>query len=371
VTEASGTEARPTAELRRATLLSMLSLGLVGLLLAGTLGGPGYFLQLGQTSDSLELAREVLGAEVPVPLKVGHDGERFWLLARDPLLLGGESLATDLDRPSYRAQRIGYPLLAAPWRLGGEQSLLWGLFVTNVIVVGLGALATGALASDRGGSALLAYAFAANPLVWLALLFDLSDAVALAALMGTIWAASRARKGITAGLGVVAVLARETSLAGLAAAALLGAGLQRRIRFLMVVPGLLVGAAWRLYVVTRPGFGNETGSREFSLVPFSGYLDVWSHGLPSTSDWVYLIITIGLLAFSTFVVAMWRRDKRDVLLCAALPYAVAMPFLAPIVIDVPVNSARVIGPAVTLVAVYLMTRSPAEQGEATVVQAAA
>ena len=52
-----------------------IALGVSVVVLAATQGGPDHFLQLGQRSHNLELAREVLGEEVAVPLEDGHDGE--------------------------------------------------------------------------------------------------------------------------------------------------------------------------------------------------------------------------------------------------------------------------------------------------------
>lgn len=331
----------------------MLSLGFAGVVLAITQGGPSYFLQLGRTSDALDTTRQVIGPDVVVPLETGHDGERAWTLARDPLLLGGEDVAADLDRPAYRAQRIGYPLLASPWRLAGETSLLWGLFATNVVVVGAGTVVTGALAAARRAPPVpVAYAFVANPLVWLSVLFDLADALALCGVVAALVMARRGRTGWLAGASVVAALAKETSLLGLGAAALLARGLPVRTRLAMFVPGAVAAGAWRLYVSTRDGFGVGGGVKELRGAPFSGYVEVWSHGLPDAEDWVYLVITLALLGFAAWVLLLWWRDRRDLLLCTALPFAAIMPFLAAVVIDVPINSVRVIGPALTLVAVY-------------------
>ncbi|WP_208027891.1 hypothetical protein [Rhabdothermincola sediminis] len=354
----------------RAAVMVMVAFGLMTWLLASSLGGPGYFLQLGERSEALPLVREHLGPDIPVWSPIGHDGERFWSLARDPLLLEGQPLADQLDRPAYRAQRIAYPLLAAPWRAGGETALLWGLVITNVLVIGAGTYLTGGLAQARGTrSRFVPYAFALNPLVWLSFLFDLSDALALAGLVAAMWAIHRRRSDLVAVSSVVACLAKETSLLGLLVAAGAARGLPWRQRLALVLPGALAAAGWRAYVLTRPGFHEGGSVREFRLVAFSGYLDVWGHGFPDATDWVYLAVTLSILAFSGYVVALWWRDRRDLLLCASVPYALLTPFLAPVVIDVPINSVRVIGPAVTLVAVYLASRrvSPSRrEGLATV-----
>ncbi len=99
------------------------------MLLAATRGGPAWFVKFGTDSAITGYGRSVLGADVAVPFDEAQDGAQFWTLARDPFLRDDPFSEQILDRPAYRAQRIAYPWLAAPWRLGGEQALLWGLVV--------------------------------------------------------------------------------------------------------------------------------------------------------------------------------------------------------------------------------------------------
>jgi hypothetical protein len=330
--------------------MATLALGIVALVMGVSQGGPAYFIQLGQKSRALELARDVLGEGVPTPVADGHDGESFWLLARDPTLSGGDDLAQYFDRPLYRAQRIGYPALAAPWRLGGEQALLWGLVLTNLAAVGVGTYLTGANVARQGGARLAGYVFAANPLVWLALLFDFSDAVALAGVMGAVWALRRGRWGPLVACTVVAALAKESSLLGLGAIAVLVPRIPFRQRALLVVPAGLSAALWRLYVMAQPGFTSDPQVEEFVVKPFSGYVEAWRHGWSPMGDWAYAALSIALIPVAVAVVWAWWRHRGSVELCAALPYALFLPFLSGQVLDIPINSVRAVGPAVTLAA---------------------
>jgi hypothetical protein len=341
--------------LPRTVVLVVLAFAFAGLVMVVTQGGPSYFVQFGQKSTSLPLAHEVLGQDIALPLEDKHDGETFWVLARDPLLRGGEEVAQYLDRPTYRAQRIGYPVLAWPWSLGGEEALLWGLVVTNLVAIGLGSLAAGAIAGDRRSPrALGVYAFAFNPLVWVAYLFDLSDAVALAALLGVLWAVLRGRNGLAGMLSVAAALAKESSLIGLGAAAVLTRGLPMRTRVAMVAPGAIVAGAWKLYVVGRPGFDSDPQLQEFSFVPFGGYLESWRIGWSSSGDWGSMVLTLALVPIAAWIVWLWWRDRGDLLLAAAVPYAAMIPFVSEWVLNIPINAIRAIGPALTLVALYLI-----------------
>lgn len=340
-------------------MLATLALGVVVAVMSSTQGGPAYFIQLGEESRALEFAREVLGDDVPTPVADGHDGESYWLLARDPTLSGGEDLAKYFDRPLYRAQRIGYPALAAPWKLGGEQALLWGLVITNLAAVGVGTYLTGSNVSRNGGPSLAGYLFAANPLVWLALLFDFSDAVALVGLVGVVWALRSKRPGVAGAFGVVAALAKESSLLGLGALALLAPKLPWRQRALLVVPAGASAVLWRLYVMAQPGFSSDPQVQEFALRPMSGYLEAWRLGWSPMGDWVYAAISISLVPIAALVVWAWWRHRGSYELCAALPYALFVPFLSGQVLDIPINSVRAIGPALTLAAAgVLIARAP-------------
>ena len=323
-----------------------IALGISVLVLAVTQGGPDYFLQLGERSHNLELARDVLGDDVAVPLEDGHDGENSWVLARDPLLRDAE-VAERFDRPTYRAQRIGYPALAAPWRLGGEQALLWGLVVTNLVAVVAGTWAAGRLG---GGRPLAAYAFAFNPLVILALLFDFVDALALAGVVAALLAVARGRLGWAAAASVLAALAKEPSLLALGAAAALARGLSVRARLALVVPGAVAAGAWRLYVISRPGFGADPEVQELEAVPFQGFVDAWDRSWGPGDHWFDAAVAVALVGVAIVAVVLAVR-RRDLAATAALGPCLLLPFLSAQVVALPTNSLRAVGAAITLVGI--------------------
>ena len=335
----------------RPPVVVAVALGIAVVVLAVTQGGPDYFLQLGERSRNLELARDVLGDDVAVPLEDGHDGENSWVLARDPLLLDDEA-ADRFDRPVYRAQRIGYPLLAAPWRFGGEQALLWGLVVTN-----LGAIVAGTWAAGRFGAGrpLAAYAFAFNPLVILALLFDFTDAVALAGIVLALLAAARGRAGPAAAASVAAALAKEPSLLALGAAAVLTRSLSPRLRAALVVPGAVAAGAWRLYVIGRPGFGSDPQVQELEAVPFRGFIDAWDRSWGPGGHWFDAAVAAVLVGVAIAAAVVWFR-RRDLASAAALGPCLLLPFLSAQVIALPTNSLRAAGAAITLLGVSLASR---------------
>src|SRR5439155_12909163 len=184
---------------------------------------------------------------VRVPNADGHDGRAFWVLARDPLHVHARQDAKSIDRPVYRAQRIGYPLLAAPWRLGGEYALVWGLLVTNLVAIAFGGYLAALLALDVGAPARAGLAFALCPGVVAAVLLDASDAVALAALLAAMLALRRGWTGRALIAAGMAVLAKEPTILPLVGLALFAPGLRRHDRVAVVAVPTAVATAWGLY----------------------------------------------------------------------------------------------------------------------------
>ena len=226
--------------MRRVVLVGLLlNVGLV--LLCAAAYGPSaeWFVKFGDEGAYTPLAREVLGDDLVVPLDDGHDGQGYWLQARDPLLLDGHRMAEVYDRPAYRAQRMLYPTLAAPFRLLGEDALVWGLVIVNLVVIGVGTAWATRLALVAGAPAKAGLAFALNPLVAISLVMDFADAMALTGLVAVALAVHQRRWGWAVAAGVGAVLAKDVSGIALAALVLLWplAGVARRRWTLVVVPG--------------------------------------------------------------------------------------------------------------------------------------
>ncbi len=341
----------------RTAVLAVIALSIAVLILAVAQGGPAYFLQLGDESPGLAKARAVLGDDVPTPLADGHDGDRFWQLARDPLLRDDESLARYLDRPVYRAQRIGYPALAAPWHLAGEGALLWGLVVTNIAAIGLGTFLVGRWSADSGGPGRLGFAFAFNPLAVYSLIFDLGDAVALAGLVAAVYLFRRRPRALMVGAAVLGALAKEPTLLGLAAVAVLCSSASRRDRVWLVAPAAAAVGVWRLYVLSRPALGTDAQVEEFTRVPLSGFVDSWRLGWWPEGRWPQATLSLSLLAVALACIVLWARDRRRVELVAALPFALVTPFLSAQVVSLWHNTVRATGPALLFLTMHLVLRA--------------
>lgn len=309
-------------------------------------GNPQFFVHFGREASVLPFARQVLGADLLTPHSDGHDGQAFWLLARDPLLLHGkEVLAPNLDRPAYRAQRIIYPLLASPWRLAGETGLLWGLLATNLGVVLVGGLVACWLTTAVGAPLRASLAFALSPGVLLASLFSLSDGLALALLLGTTLALVRQRYAIAVLCGIAGALTKESTLIALAGFALLAPRIPLRRRVLLVAIPATTATAWAIYARWRLGWP-PSQIEEFAL-PFWGYVDAWRRGWSPVGNWSDAVLAFALLPLAVFGFVRWRA-RRSLLLAGALPFLALVPFLSAQVLDLAGNSLRVMTPSFTL-----------------------
>jgi hypothetical protein len=340
----------------------LVHLAVAGLLLLSHDANPQWFIHFGRTSRATPLGRQVLGNDVVVPNVDGHDGREFWVLARDPLLVHAATDRRHLDRPAYRAQRIAYPMLAAPWRVAGERALVWGLLVTNLAAITIGAYFAARLAAASSAPLRASLSYSLNPALFTALALDVADALALATLMWGLVCVADARGRRAAMVATLAALTKEPTLLAFAAVAALHPGISRRDRVRLVIMPLAAVATWGLYAHARLGFA-RSGAQEFAA-PFYGYWFAFRHGWQPVGNWGDAVAAAFVLAVGVTVVVRWW-DRRSLLLTAALPFALLTPFLSAQVVDLADSSLRAIAPAVTLLVIDLYAQR-AEPGPATV-----
>jgi len=130
-------------------------------LLARNDGNVSALLNIGDQAASRPFVEET----IPNPVLVkgyGHDGQQFYVVARSITQPAGlQTLDGNVDRPRYRARRILFPLLAAPFPQGAPT--VWAMLGISLVSVGAAAVAAGRLARRLGGPVWLGLAVALSP----------------------------------------------------------------------------------------------------------------------------------------------------------------------------------------------------------------
>ena len=171
---------------------------------------PSAFIAFGkEATANLDYGRALLGDDVVVREQQGHDGKFFFVLANDPLILDSAADPALLDRPAYRAQRIGYPAIAGAFGTLPPEAIAWGLVIVNVVFLGLGTYATAGLAASYGASPWVGLAFPLSLGMISELYIDGAGIVAQALGVGGVWLADRRRWGWATAAFAAAALARE------------------------------------------------------------------------------------------------------------------------------------------------------------------
>jgi hypothetical protein len=277
-------------------------------LLARNDGNVSALLNIGDQAASRPFVEET----IPNPVLVkgyGHDGQQFYVVARSITQPAGlQTLDGNVDRPRYRARRILFPLLAAPFPQGAPT--VWAMLGISLVSVGAAAVAAGRLARRLGGPVWLGLAVALSPALLISVRASLGDALAFSlALWGVVlW---RKRLGWAVILFTLAALTRETTLVVPAACLLVGT---KRQRLVLLVP-FAVYAAWDLTVngLVQPQLSQESTSpvadalRQFAL-PFQSWRDL---GLGSRTVLLALLLTVASLVSAWILrhrlpeVALW------------------------------------------------------------------
>lgn len=145
---------------------------------------------------------------------VGYDGQFFYRLALDPFTRVQTENGITLDAPSYRHQRIVYPLLAWALSLGGRPALVpWALIGVNLIgLFVLGLLGTW-IARRFGRPRVYGLVLPLYPGFVVTLARDLSEIVAATLLVGGIALILSGKHGWAGVCLSLGVLSRETTVA--------------------------------------------------------------------------------------------------------------------------------------------------------------
>lgn len=286
----------------------------------------------------------------PLDPGIGHDGQQFYAIARQPMHL--DAVAPALDRPHYRLQRIAFPVLV--WALhpfGGGG----GLVVATVVIGGLalmaGGIAAGWLSVQLGGPPWLALVFPLVPGALATMRISTADTLALAAALSAIAFSLSGRHRWAVPAGVLSVLAKESGWL-----LLLGLAVWRRDRHgaaLAAIPAMIAGSWW---IWLRLAVDDQSeGVTEFVL-PFVGIAEameaLWWNGEQ------LLAATTVVASLALGVLALTKVGLRHSLGWPILIQLLFLPWLNIDVLGLNDNASRMTMPLLVLAIVTLVGHAP-------------
>jgi len=271
-------------------------------------------------------------AEPGAAAEQGYDGQFVLAMALD---LSPARAAEALDAPAYRYQRILLPLSARLLGFGNPALIPWALLLVNLTAHLAATWSVNRFLLDNAGwpGASLLYGLWAGCLVGIGAMLHEPLAYGLAA--GAIIARLSGRQGLSLVLLGLALFAKETILAFVAAFALVDLA-NGRLRRNWAGYGLLLGAfaGWQLWlwaIFGRPGLGSGGAmATGFEWLPFSGFLRIATIDLR-----VFLVYLLlfgpGILLPTVFAAYQglrgWWRGNRDVLHASLVANALVMAVL--------------------------------------------
>jgi hypothetical protein len=254
------------------TLVLMSLLVVIVLAMAG--GDPITLARLG----SFYYENDPVGSQ-------GYDGQFVYYIAINPQ---PDDVASYLDVPAYRYQRILFPILARVVSLGILPVIPWVLPVLGIISQTVGTLLVGELLAGWGVSRWYALVYGLWVGFGLAIRLDLPEPLAYSLVVGAIFAHERRRTLLSWVLYGLAMFAKEVTVLFVLAAVLsylsekrwkdaLGIGLVAGLPFLLF-------QVWLWQTFGAPGIGSGGAmATPFEIIPFMGLLRIGS------SSMVYLL----------------------------------------------------------------------------------
>jgi hypothetical protein len=220
-----------------------------------------------------------------MPGSGGYDGVIFYRLALNPFTSEATAHGITIDNPSYRQQRVGYPLLIRIASLGFVRAIPTMMLALNVLAV-LAIAAIGAtIAHQLGHHAINGLLFALYPGFLLSMSRDTAEIVMVAFALAA-FCAFNARRFLACGLLLTyAVLTRETALTiaiALAIAYVIERLLRRERRIAPIAFALPIAtyAVWQLILAAQWGVLPLRAGVPATARPFSEYARFFAAALP-------------------------------------------------------------------------------------------
>jgi len=360
--------------LTRSRGLAPLLIGIIGMLISSFVVGsfvadndwnPTTLVKFPeQDPAALAYAEDLLGDIVPAP-GLGHDGKFYFVQAMDPFFLDPDQHAIYLDRPTYRAQRMIYPLLAGGFGLFSPGFTVWAMIVVNLIAVGVGTWLTALLARELGLPAFLGMAFALNPGILVSALVDTAEVFAMLFFVLAAFMILRDRMLAASIALTLAALTRETMiLATFGVVAYLV--LTKRRRPVHLALPIAISGIWWIYLRWRLGALTDSVQDTQAIgLPFAGFADAFQRWLNPLEP---ADLLMGIVLVALAVIVPWRaiQGRSLVGLMAAGFSLIAIIMSEPVWLNY-FDSSRVLAPLIT--AYLLMIPFPGRSSSTTTVMA--
>ena len=219
----------------------------------------------------------------------GYDGQFVYYIATDP---DPERVASKLDVPAYRYQRILLPLLARLLSLGNAEALPWVLLGIGVLSQALGTWVVARLLLHYNTRPWIGLSYGLWAGFTMAVLVDLPEPLAFALIAAAILASEFKKENLAVVFFSLALFAKEVSI--LFMAAYFGYQLLNRdwrragVVLLGMVPFLLF-QVWLWLTFGSPGIGSGgANATPFEWIPFLGLARI--AGVDMTIFLVFLLV---------------------------------------------------------------------------------
>lgn len=172
---------------------------------------PGSLLHAGSNNPLLHEMEQDLGP-LTTGDPTGHDGQLYYLIARDPLARGKTPAALaafDNNGPQYRYRRILFPLLAGAFGRASGRATLYAMIAWLAIAMGLASVAVADIGFQLGVQGEVPLLAVVNAGALASLLFLTPDTLALALTLAGIALTLRSRTTPAVALFAMAALAKE------------------------------------------------------------------------------------------------------------------------------------------------------------------